>query len=710
MAWASASSAISLPWAVATALWILLFFLAIVWARERRMAVQRRTTQRLYQLGEELTAGRTSGENLRLLQSVLPELLEVTEVRVYVVDRASKTLCRMEAGVSAEPVVTPILMDGSGTFREKTLELCFRNRSLISIPDTRRSPFFDLSSGPGTPRSAMFIPMFAQEDLLGVLEVSHAKQERSFSGDEQAVAQHVGNQLAISMKLLDQKSLREQALGAEKQDATCRLVIAAAEEIKEPLLAIAAHAQGALAAEAQRAAGALGRLLRYGRFHEEKKQPVDLVVLVRGMLELRKQAWADRGISIRGLLAAEPVMISARPGLMEQVLLSLLRHVEDAVAGSAERVATLRVSCLASMADLDISWPGPAPGDEEADWLAGSRQPADDLFSLAGCQDLIHSQGGQIRLAWDRSGHWRMEVELPLVQPALPGSAGTAGVRGRPSLPLTTLILEPEAASRQSLISALSDLGHRSVPVSSAEEAIELAGRMHFHVLFYSSLPGARWLECFEKTRGVVDAFVVLTQGHDPALSSALPPGEAHALAKPVQAGELERLLALVGARAARRWTLELRRMSMLHRALLVAALILVQFPLGGADREVLRSLPAQARRSLPDARGRPGVRPRRSRPSRRIAAGIPSPGCRGPARRCARRWPSPSSSSIPRSWRPRNSSSTGWRSGATGGKSSFPRNKVKARDALSGSWSSRSKASSTGSRPTRRWPTANMR
>jgi len=560
MAWQHGNPALTLSWAPAAALGMLLFGVALGWLRERRIAAQRRVMQRLYKLGEELTASRSSTENLSLLQSVLPELLKTDHVRLYVLDRASKTLHPIEAGVAPGQATA----ERAGAFSQRAVELCFRNRSLIAIPDTSRDPFFDASSAQSAPRSAMFIPMFAQEDLLGVLEIGDTMRERHFSEDERAVAQHLGNQIAIGMKLLGQKSLREQTSGSERLEAVCRLISAAAAELKQPIITIAGASQAAMtrhpgvpaqqdvsriASEAQKAAGILSRLLMLTRLHTEQEQPVDLAGLVRDLVSMRENTWAEQGIRVRDLLAREPVVVAAQSSLLEQVFLSLLRHLEDRLAKQDE--ITLRAFRLAGVAQVNMSWPGPPPG-EDSDPLDDEHSPADEVLSLSVCRSFIRGQGGQMRIARDSSGSCRLEVELPLAQTELLGPSSLPRTAARSTMPLTTLVLEPEPAPRQALITALSELGHRSLPATSTGEAVDLVGRLHFHALFCSALiPGEPWLECFEKSRGRVDAFVLLTHGHDSALAAAMPPGEAHVLVQPVRPSELARLVEELEARVA---------------------------------------------------------------------------------------------------------------------------------------------------------------
>ena len=81
----------------------------------------------------------------------------------------------------------------------------------------------------------MFVPMFAQNELLGVMQVHRSESVRYFSSEEQAAAQHLANQLAASLKLQEQRSMREQLFKSEKLAATGQLISEVANELKEPV-------------------------------------------------------------------------------------------------------------------------------------------------------------------------------------------------------------------------------------------------------------------------------------------------------------------------------------------------------------------------------------------------------------------------------------------------------------------------------------------
>ena len=235
MDWTTNPASLTPPWAPGHALLALAVVLVWGWVLERRTAANRRVVQRLYGLGEELIASRSFADSLRLLQSVLPGLLKVTEVHVYLLDRGSRTLQRVEVDTAPGLAQIPILVEEPDGFRKKSVEMCYRNRSSIAVPDTRRSPLLDSSQAHETPRSAMFLPMFAQGEVLGVVAIGDARRARQFSAERRAAAQHLANQVALGMRLLEQKSLREQAAGGETPDMIYDLVSIAAGELEKPL-------------------------------------------------------------------------------------------------------------------------------------------------------------------------------------------------------------------------------------------------------------------------------------------------------------------------------------------------------------------------------------------------------------------------------------------------------------------------------------------
>src|SRR5260370_33794590 len=84
--------------------------------------------------------------------------------------------------------------------------------------------------------------MFAQGDLLGVVELHHNASFHYFSQAEQASIQHLANQVATALKLQEQQSIREQLFRSEKLAAAGQLISDVANELRSPLESIAALA------------------------------------------------------------------------------------------------------------------------------------------------------------------------------------------------------------------------------------------------------------------------------------------------------------------------------------------------------------------------------------------------------------------------------------------------------------------------------------
>ena len=152
---------------------------------------------------------------------------------------------------------------------------------------------------------------------------------RIFSRDEQTLTQHLANQIGVAVKLLDQRSVREQLFRTEKLAAVGQLISGIVNDLRTPLAAIANLAQAAgdgpcgpsaadlksLAAEARRAAEIVDRLVGFAGTGPAQTQPVELNALLRNLIEFREREWKVRGIRARSLLADEPATVIgiARP-------------------------------------------------------------------------------------------------------------------------------------------------------------------------------------------------------------------------------------------------------------------------------------------------------------------------------------------------------------------------------------------------------------
>jgi signal transduction histidine kinase/CheY-like chemotaxis protein len=370
------------------------------WYRERRLGKHRRSMRAFHTLSEEIISASSPAEIAEKLVSVLPTVTQATAVRLYLYHRRTKSLERVPTRANPEPMAVPLDSPPEGLVSGAVM--CFKNRTLLNVPDVRRSPLLKIAAKRNLPRSAMFLPLLAQHEVLGVLEVGNARRIGYFSVEEQASAQHLANQVAASLKLQDRQSVREQLFRSEKLAATGQLISGVASELRAPIESIlqlstslAAYSGRAiperdlqmLAGESQRASEIVSRLVSFARPEDSAARPIDVNALVSGLMEFRDPEWKTLGLRVQNRLAAEPALVIGVQGQMEQVFLNLLIHAEQCAAeapGKAISAASTIIGgrvlveigyALASRSPHDQSDGGGMPDHAVPD------HPMPDLFS-----------------------------------------------------------------------------------------------------------------------------------------------------------------------------------------------------------------------------------------------------------------------------------------------------------------------------------------
>jgi CheY-like chemotaxis protein len=521
------------------------FFL---WTRERRLRAQRRRLRRTYKLGEEILGAASTAAILKRISEALPGIIGVTRVQLYVYNRTAKALDAIVEG-GAEPESISLSSPPGGT--PAGAVACFHYRTLLVIPDIDRSPFpVAAKTGDHAPKSLLFVPMIAQSEVIGVLELDQDDRMRDFSADEQALAQHLGNQIGVAIRLLDQRSVQEQLFRTEKMAAVGRLISGVVNELQAPLASIMnlAHramekARGgaaerevsAISAEAAKASGIVSRLVSYAAAEQVEARPVDTSALLRTLIEFREGDWKASGIRVRDLTSPESLFVHGSQGQLEQVFLNLFVHAEQSLAGAEQKEITIRTSTLAKRLLVEISFSSPAE----------LRKPEDTAAVLGVTRSVIAGHGGEVRLIEKTNADPQFEVELPVLVRER-GAASSSAQRDS-SRRMTALVIEPDEVAQRQLLVLLSGHGFRVVPVTDSDTGLELAHRMRFDAAFCSlHAPGLNWVELSERMHSRVGGFILLSDGYDAELSADFEGDGQFVLAKPVQEKELERVLQLV--------------------------------------------------------------------------------------------------------------------------------------------------------------------
>jgi GAF domain-containing protein/CheY-like chemotaxis protein len=535
--------------ALAAGLTVLLIISFFLWSRERHMHRQRERLRKTYHFSEQVLSASSTEAIYARINEALITILGVSRVHLYVYNRAARTLDALTSE-SDEPVSISLSSPPGGTYAGAVA--CYHYRTLLAIPDIDRSPF-PISGGTGEnrPKSLLFVPMLAQGEVVGILELDHTDRAHDFTPDEQTLAQHLGNQIGVAIRLLDQRSVQEQLYRTEKLAAVGRLISGVVDELQAPLSSISdlarrvldkAHAWGAerevaiIAAEAQKAAATVARLVSFAANEQVEARPVSITALLHNLLEFRESDWKASGIRVRDLTASEPVFVVGLQGQLEQVFLNLLVHAEQSMAGSPQKVITVRTSGLGRRLLVEISFTAPA--------VSNKAEEAAGVLGIT--RSVIAGHGGEVRLIEKHGEDPRFEVELPTTTtPKERGAASPpSGVAADYSRGSTALVIEPDDNAQRQILNLLSARGYRVVPVTNADAGLELANRMRFDAVLCSDhAPGLNWVELSERMQHRVGAFILLSDGYRADLAADFEGDGCYVLAKPVQEADLDRLL-----------------------------------------------------------------------------------------------------------------------------------------------------------------------
>jgi signal transduction histidine kinase/CheY-like chemotaxis protein len=520
---------------------------ALLWNRDRRLRGQRERLRGIYELGEEILGASSVEAILTEISRALPRILGISRVYLFVFDRGAKTLDSVTP--NAPPVSISLSAPPRGT--NAGAAACFHYRTLLAVPDLDRSPFpITADSGRKAAKSVLFVPMLSQGEMVGVLELDQDDRPRDFTPDEQALSQHLANQIGVAVRLLDQRSVQEQLFRTEKLAAVGRLISGVVNELRTPLTSIAEAADRALlkarvtpverdllaiASEAQKASSMVSRLVSFATAEQGEVRPVCITTLLRNLIEFRERDWKASGIRIRNLTSPEPMFVLGSHGQLEQAFLTLFVHAEQSLAAVADKSITIRTSALGKRLLVEI-------GFQSASEI---RAPQETDAVLGVARSVFAGHGGEVRLVEKNNCEPRFELELPLAARER-GTSTPVGNSGRPpGSPLTVLLIEAEETAQRQARDHLATHGYRVVPVSNADTALELAQRMRFDAVFCSiHAPGLNWIELSERLQSRVGSFVLLSDRFDAELAADFESEGRFVLTKPLEDSGLQRVLA----------------------------------------------------------------------------------------------------------------------------------------------------------------------
>lgn len=525
---------------------VLLILLGIIgaWYVQQRSAKQNRSVQRMLDTSESLCTAATAREVADLIRSGLLDLIPAQTLDLYRFDEERKFLERVPDSHSSQSHA--FHMEECAGSRERALSLAVRNRAILQFSNSQTAPLLNDSQSPA--QSILVAPIRRREQVLGAIFLSGAAGKKLLSESLHPALLHLANDAGQHLEHLEQAALREQIHRSEKLSVAGQLIHGVLTELNGPLESIRNlsksldQPQGeAIRDQVAKASETVGRIISVARAEQMDSRPVDLQQLFNRMEPQFRTAVQQGAIEFEFTLSSEAIHILGSQIQLQKVFENLLAHATFAAAHSLEKAMSFNLTRVGRSAMIEITFTGPFGDGEGPDFNASA-------LGLAISRGLLQSHGGDVRFVTQRPGHYRYEVELPSLttNPLDDSSSFATSPNGQGQL--TALLVEPDLQSQRRVLSIFGELNHRLIPVSSVEEAADLAEKVRFDLVLSSTRPeGGTWAELFHRVHHRTPHFTVMSESaaspeSDP--SSALLDGRsASMIPKPVEERDLAQLI-----------------------------------------------------------------------------------------------------------------------------------------------------------------------
>ncbi len=385
--------------------------------------------------------------------------------------------------------------------------------------------------------------------------------------------------LVFFRDITERKNLEQQLRQAQKMEAIGQLAggvahdfnnILAATMIQVGLLranprldATTQDSLKELEAHAQRAASLTRQLLLFGRRSLMQIQPVDLNELVSQLLKMLRRLLGEQ-IEVRFEAKAELPMVEADAGMLDQVVTNLCVNARDAMSGGGRLMISTGVGDLgegdiAAHADrrvgqfvtLSVSDTGCGMSEETRKRIFEPFFTTKEVgrgtgLGLATVYGIVRQHQGWIEVRSEPGKGSTFRIFLPARSTAVRPEVGSSGSGPLPRGDETILLVEDEAAVRNTTARWLQLFGYRVIVAANGREAAALwpAHRHEIALLLTDMImpEGLTGLDLVRRFRSdQPDLKVIITSGYSAEMVSRGIPSEVGIiyLPKPCEAKRL---------------------------------------------------------------------------------------------------------------------------------------------------------------------------
>jgi PAS domain S-box-containing protein len=245
----------------------------------------------------------------------------------------------------------------------------------INIPDTQQDNRYVPLGLAIDLRSLLVAPVQSGSRRLGTISVQSVAPH-AFSAEDEFLLTTLGVQAAIAIEnarlyddlkqaLIERETAQAQLIHSEKMAALGRLIASLAHEINNPLQSVQScltlaeeEVDGALridklrrylqvaAAEIERIAALVRRMREFYRPTHGGMQPVDIQVVLQGVLELTAKQLQQSHVTVQSEWATDLSIIQANADHLKQVFLNLILNAIDAMPDGGTLIVRTRLDTL----------------------------------------------------------------------------------------------------------------------------------------------------------------------------------------------------------------------------------------------------------------------------------------------------------------------------------------------------------------------------
>jgi signal transduction histidine kinase/ActR/RegA family two-component response regulator len=382
------------------------------------------------------------------------------------------------------------------------------------------------------PVAILYVPMIADERVLGVIQAQSVR-EGAYTEEDVALLAIIANQAA--MAILKARLYRDAVEGRLAMERANRIkdefLATLSHELRTPLTPILGwtqilsrigpddketllHAVSVIERNARFQARLVNDLLDMSRIESGKlsisPQPSDLNLAVISVVDGLRTESESRDIDISTSLASQPVIVSADPARLEQIINNLLANAfKFTEEGGRITISTERrndsavLVCTDTGIGIELDFlPYVFDRFRQAD-SSTRRQHAGLGLGLSIVKSLVEMHGGKIEARSKGPGHGStFVVELPLAEADAVVAGQSADGTKTAIAGLRALIVEDDADSLEMMRALCEGRGLSVTGARTAEEALELAASCRPDIIISDiSLPEADGLELARRLR-----------------------------------------------------------------------------------------------------------------------------------------------------------------------------------------------------------------